>query len=88
MLAPKPSLSSSNPSNLHLPAVSKTIRRRHRPSPSPSYSSMVSTTTNVSDNVSALKAKYTDYAMWLKASARQNREPLFTHELFIMSNGY
>jgi hypothetical protein len=39
------------------------------------------TSTNPSENVSALKAKYTDYAMWLKASARQNREPVFTHEL-------
>lgn len=34
-----------------------------------------------SETVSALKAKYTDYAMWLKASSRQNREPVFTHEL-------
>jgi len=37
--------------------------------------------TNIPENVSALKAKYTDYAMWLKASSRQNRDPVFTHEL-------
>ena len=79
MLASKPLISPSNSSNLHLPPVSKTIRRRSRPSPVPSYTSM--TSTNPSENVSALKAKYTDYAMWLKASARQNREPVFTHEL-------
>jgi hypothetical protein len=79
MLAPKPLISASNSSNLHLPTVSKTIRRRSRPSPAPSYTSMTSNTP--SENVSALKAKYTDYAMWLKASSRQNREPVFTNEL-------
>ena len=66
-------------SNLHLPTVSKGARRHFRRSPNPFISSMPSTT--VSENVSALKAKYTDYAMWLKASSRQNREPIFTHEL-------
>ena len=83
MLASKPLLSPSNPSKLRLPTVSKTSRRRYHHSPTPSHSSMASTTTttNISDNVSALKAKYSDYAMWLKASSRQNREPLFTHEL-------
>jgi hypothetical protein len=76
MLASKPLLSSHN---LHLPTISKGNRRRFRSSPTPSISSMAST--NISENVSALKAKYTDYAMWLKASSRQNREPIFTHEL-------
>ena len=76
MLTTKPLISSSN---LHLPSVSKTIRRHSRPSPTLSCTSM--TSTNLSENVSALKAKYTDYAMWLKASSRQNREPVFTTEL-------
>ncbi len=76
MLASKPVLSSSN---LRLPAVSKINRHRFRPSPIPSLTAMAST--NISENVSALKAKYADYAMWLKASSRQNREPIFTHEL-------
>jgi hypothetical protein len=62
-------------SNLHLPPISKVNQHHFQPSPSPPITSMTS------DNVSALKAKYSDYAMWLKASSRQNREPIFTHEL-------
>ncbi|CAF2223315.1 unnamed protein product [Rotaria magnacalcarata] len=84
MFASKPVVSSSNPSSLYLPTVSSKIhRRRGRHSPTLSHTSMASTTTStsVSENVSALKAKYIDYAMWLKASSRQNREPMFTHEL-------
>ncbi len=73
MLASKPLLSSPN---LHLPAVKKPNRRAFQPSPDPSMAS-----STISENVSALKAKYTDYALWLKASAKQNREPVFTHEL-------
>lgn len=68
-----------SPSNLHLPIVSKSSRRHFQRSSNPFLSSMPSTT--VPENVSALKAKYTDYALWLKASSRQNREPIFTHEL-------
>ena len=37
--------------------------------------------TSTSENVSALKAKYDDYAMWLRAASRRNCEPMFTHEL-------
>ncbi|CAF1110711.1 unnamed protein product [Rotaria sordida] len=85
------SSSSSNPSSLHLPTVSKTNRQHYQHSSDLSYPSMspipppplptTTTTTTTSENVSALKAKYIDYAMWLKASSRQNREPIFTHEL-------
>ena len=83
MFASKPVVSSSNPSSLHLPTVSKIHRHRDRYSSTLSHTSMTSTatSTSVSENVSALKAKYIDYAMWLKASSRQNREPMFTHEL-------
>jgi len=83
MLASKTIFASPEPSNLHLPAVSKKPRRRLRVSPTPSMRSVPSTIVppNASDNVSALKAKYADYATWLKASSRQNREPVFTHEL-------
>lgn len=77
MLASKPLLTSSN---LHLPSVSKANRRRFRSSPTP-QSSLSMASTDTTENVSALKAKYTEYAMWLKASSRQNREPIFTHEL-------
>ena len=76
MLTSKPLPSSSN---LRLPTISKTTRRRFRSSPASSATSVVST--NMSENVSALKAKYNDYALWLKASSRQNREPVFTQEL-------
>ncbi|CAF2510239.1 unnamed protein product [Rotaria sp. Silwood2] len=84
MFASKQLVSSPNSSSLHLPAVSKTNRQRCQHSPDLSFTSMASATTkstNVSENVSALKAKYIDYAMWLKASSKQNREPIFTHEL-------
>ena len=73
MLASKPLLSSPN---LRLPAVKQPSRRAFQPSPDPSMASPT-----ISENVSALKAKYTDYALWLKASSKQNREPVFTHEL-------
>jgi hypothetical protein len=76
MLASKPLLASHN---LRLPAVTKADRRTFQSSPDSSIPSMTSSI--ISDNVSALKAKYADYAMWLKASSRQNREPVFTHEL-------
>ncbi|CAF0866589.1 unnamed protein product [Rotaria sp. Silwood1] len=83
MFASKRLVSPPNPSSLHLPTVSKTNRRRSQHSSSLSFTTMPSTTvsTNVSENVSALKAKYIDYAMWLKASSKQNRDPMFTHEL-------
>lgn len=83
MFDSKAVVSSSNPSSLHLPTVPKPNRRYCRRSPVLSHNSMTSatTSTNVPDNVSALKEKYIDYAMWLKASSRQNREPMFTHEL-------
>ena len=87
MLTSKPALSPSSsppshPADLHLPNVPRRARRRRfRTSPTPSYTSAASTGTNTSENVSALKAKYTDYAMWLRAASRRNREPVFTHEL-------
>jgi hypothetical protein len=76
MLGSKPLLSTSN---LHLPTLPKPNRHRFRSSSPLSLSSIAST--NIPENVSALKAKYTDYAMWLKASSKQNRDPIFTHEL-------
>ena len=83
MFVSKSLISSSDSSSPHLPTISKTIRRRYPLSSSLSYNLMASTktSTNSPENVSALKAKYIGYAMWLKASSRQNREPLFTHEL-------
>ncbi|CAF1219259.1 unnamed protein product [Adineta steineri] len=84
MCASKTIYAAQDPSSLHLPVVSKKPRRRLRHSPT--SSSIISVPnanvpTNAAENVSALKAKYTDYATWLKASSRQNREPVFTHEL-------
>jgi phage terminase large subunit-like protein len=69
-------------SNLHLPPVGRSHRRRLRPPPTPCYPSMASKNAAIAENVSALKAKYTDYTTWLKASTRnQNREPVLTQEL-------
>ena len=78
MFASKPMVSSSN---LRLPSVSKSARLRFRSSPSPTLNANASAGTNTPENVSALKAKYDDYAMWLRAASRRNREPMFTHEL-------
>jgi hypothetical protein len=76
MLGSNPLLSTSN---IHLPTLSKPNRHRFRSSSPLSLSPIAST--NIPENVSALKAKYADYAMWLKASSKQNRDPIFTHEL-------
>jgi hypothetical protein len=81
MISSKPVLSSSDQSDLHLPTISKVSQRRFRSSPTPSHTSNTSATTNTSESISALKAKYSDYAMWLRSSSKRNREPLFTHEL-------
>ncbi|UJR29120.1 hypothetical protein I4U23_010334 [Adineta vaga] len=84
MCASKTIFASPDPTSLHLPKISKKSRQPHRHSPTPSSIISVPATaisTNNSENVSALKAKYTGYASWLKASSRQNREPAFTHEL-------
>ncbi|CAF0855219.1 unnamed protein product [Adineta ricciae] len=84
MCASKTIFASPDPTALHLPNVRKKPRKRAQHSPTPSSLISVPTTTvstSASENVSALKAKYTGYASWLKASSRQNREPVFTHEL-------
>lgn len=83
MFAEKPLMSTSNRPILHLPAVNKPLRHHHRrrrpvrfaTSPNPSISP------DMAENVSALKAKYTDYTVWLKSSTRRQREPILTEEL-------
>src|SRR5579871_5470897 len=77
MFAEKPIFSTSNGSNLHLPSVGKRHRRTYRPPPTP----MSAKTARIAQNVSALKAKYADYATWLKTSNRHNNEPVLTQEL-------
>jgi len=57
MFVSKPLVSSPNETNLRLPSVSKSARRRFRSSPSPSLLSNISSGTNTTENVSALKAK-------------------------------
>jgi hypothetical protein len=81
MFAEKPLFSNSNPSNLHFPPIGKSFRRRIRPPPppTPSFSSRTAKAAHIAENVSALKAKYTDYTAWL--ATRQNHEPVFTQEL-------
>lgn len=81
MFAEKPLLSTGNPSNIHLPPITKSFRRRYRPPPTPSYSSAAAKAAHIAENISALKAKYADYATWLKTSTQNTREPPLTQEL-------
>lgn len=80
MFAEKPLFSNSNYSNVHLPPIGKNLRRKFRPPPpTPIFSSRAARAAHIAENVSALKAKYTDYTAWL--AARQNNEPVLTQEL-------
>jgi hypothetical protein len=81
MFAQKPLFPSSNASNLYLPSVGKRLRRRIRPPPTPSFPTLAAKAAHIAENVSALKAKYTDYTTWLKTSTQQNHEPVVTQEL-------
>ena len=79
MLADKPSiLPTRNTSHVPLPPIGTTLHRpvrlHRRPPKGP-------ITSNTPENVSALKAKYTDYTTWLKSSTRHNREPVLTEEI-------
>lgn len=69
------------PSNLHLPAIGQSFRRRIRPPPTPSFTSRAAKAAHIAENVSALKAKYADYNTWLKSSTRPNHEPVLSQEL-------
>ena len=82
MFAEKPLFPTSNPSRFHLPSVAKKHRQRVRPPPTPSFSTEAAKAAHIAENVSALKAKYTDYTTWLKSSNRHNNhEPIVTQEL-------
>jgi hypothetical protein len=82
MFAEKALFPTSNPSRFHLPSVAKKHRQRVRPPPTPSFSTAAAKAAHMAENVSALKAKYTDYTHWLKTSNRHNNhEPIVTQEL-------
>jgi hypothetical protein len=81
MFAEKPLFSNSNPSNLRLPPITKSFRQRVQPPPTPLFSSRSAKARHLAENISALKAKYTDYTTWLKESTRPNHEPVLTQEL-------
>lgn len=81
MFAEKPLLSNSNPTKFYLPPVHKKYRRRRRPPPTSTYDSTAAQAAHIAENVSELKAKYADYAAWLKTSHRPKREPMFTQAL-------
>ena len=79
MFVDKPSsLSTRNTSHIPLPPIGPSLHRpvrlHRRPAKGP-------ITSNTPENVSALKAKYTDYTTWLKSSSRHNREPVLTEEI-------
>ena len=74
MFAAKPIYPTLNP---HLPP----IRRNARPPPTPSFNSRAAKAAHIAENVSALKAKYMDYTVWLKNTSRNNREPILKQEL-------
>lgn len=82
MFAEKPLITTSNSSPLHLPPVTKSMRRRpirYASHPNTSISP------DLEENVSALKAKYMDYTTWLKTSSRHQRQPIVTEELLKQS---
>ncbi|CAF1152938.1 unnamed protein product [Rotaria sordida] len=81
MFAEKPLFSNANSSNIHLPPINKSRRRRLRPPPTPSSPLATAKTAQNAENMSALKAKYSDYIRWLKTSTQNNREPILTQEL-------
>ncbi|CAF3790695.1 unnamed protein product [Rotaria socialis] len=81
MFAEQPLLHTSHSSNIRLPPINKSHRRRLRPPRTPSYPSASIKTAHTAENVSALKAKYAEYTTWLKTSTQDNREPLLTQEL-------
>jgi hypothetical protein len=68
-------------SNVHLPPIIKNFRQRIPPPPTPSFSSRAAKAAHIAESVSALKAKYTDYTVWLKNTTRNNREPILKQEL-------
>jgi hypothetical protein len=80
MFAAKPAYPTSN---VHLPPINTTFRRRIRPPPppTPSFPSRAAKAAHIAQNVSALKAKYMDYTVWLKNTSRNNREPILKQEL-------
>ncbi|CAF0952842.1 unnamed protein product [Adineta steineri] len=69
------------PSKLHLPSIGHGIRRKPSLSPTSLYRSKGNNTPFNTDNISELKAKYTDYMTWLKTSNRHNHGPIETQEL-------
>ena len=82
MFVDKQPLSTSNPPRLHLPAVGNAAdRRRTRQSEGLYNPTRALQSDNYSGNVSALKAKYTDYIAWLNASTRNNSQPVLTQQL-------
>ncbi len=68
-------------SNIHLPPIRRSFRRRIQPPPTPLFSSRDAKAAHIAENVSALKAKYIDYTAWLKSSTRHQREPVLQQEL-------
>jgi hypothetical protein len=79
MFADKPSsLSTRNTSHIPLPPIGPTLHRPVRLHCRPAKGPI---TSNTPENVSALKAKYTDYTTWLKSSSRHDREPILTEEI-------
>ncbi|CAF0963663.1 unnamed protein product [Rotaria sp. Silwood1] len=81
MLAAKPLFPNANPSKIHLPPINRSRQRRLRPPPTPSTPLTAARAAQIDENMSALKAKYTDYITWLKTSSQNNREPVLTQEL-------
>ncbi|CAM4814439.1 unnamed protein product [Rotaria magnacalcarata] len=81
MFAEQPLLHTSHSSNIRLPPINKSHRRRLRPPRTPSYSSASVKAAHTAENVTALKAKYAEYTTWLKTSTQDSREPLLTQEL-------
>ncbi|UJR20600.1 hypothetical protein I4U23_023725 [Adineta vaga] len=64
-----------------LPPIGQSVRRKPPTPPTPSSVLTDSTNTYLTDNLTELKTKYSDYTTWLKTSTRHSRGPVVTQAL-------
>ena len=66
---------------LRLPSIGQPLRRKPATPPTPSSISTDSHNTYVTDDLTQLKSKYSDYTAWLKTSSGHSRGPVVTQAL-------
>ncbi|CAF0882103.1 unnamed protein product, partial [Adineta ricciae] len=60
---------------LRLPPIGQPLRRKPATPPTPSSISTDSNNTYLTDDLTELKSKYSDYTAWLKTSSGHSRGP-------------